>query len=425
MTQDQDDKIARAVSKAAGILIVAGLIFGLGAYAGRTNAWPLSAVRDAVGIVRSLILEGEVIPDARRAPAPQGASRDRVTVHDAAASMGAGHYALLGWDVAAGHYGLFFHDAAGTLLHTIPIDEMTFEPRAEHNSNAPHAMQMLPDGSVLVSFDWIGTVARLDACGVPIWQREGFYHHSFEPAADGGIWTWWGELTAYGQIQDILKFDPETGEDMVRLSFTEDVVMRDAASALLYSFLPGARFTPDDRDPRDIFHPNDAEELMPEMAAAFPMFEAGDLMLSIRELDLVTVIDPATGETKWSQQGPWLKQHDPDFLPDGTISVYNNSRFRANSSIMVIDPATREVTNPIPALDVPFKSAFRGKHQYLPNGNILITIPEQGQVLEVAPPGTVAVEFNNPAAREGFNEDIVNAKWYPPGYFETLPACEG
>ncbi|MEL7300207.1 MAG: arylsulfotransferase family protein [Pseudomonadota bacterium] len=425
MAENQGDRIARAISRGAGLLIIAGLIYALGARAERNDAWPLSSVRDATTIITGLIRDGEVIPPGRRVPAPAGAPRERVTFHDAGAAVGEGHYALLGWDVAAGHYGLFFHAIDGTLLHTTPIDEMSFDARAEHNSNAPHAMQMLPDGSVLVSFDWLGTVARLDACGNPVWQREGFYHHSFEPAADGGIWTWWGELTAYGQIQDILKFDPETGEDITRISFTEDVVMRDAQSALLYSFLPGAAFTPDDENPLDIFHPNDAEELLPEMADAFPMLAAGDLMLSIRELDLVTIIDPETGETKWSQQGPWLKQHDPDFLPDGTISVYNNSRFRPNSSIMVIDPTTREVTNPIPGLDVPFKSAFRGKHQHLPNGNILITIPEQGQVLEVTADGAVAVEFNNPAAREGFNEDIVNAKWYAPGYFETLPACGG
>ena len=422
---DRGDRIAQLVSRGAGLVIIAGGIYAFGAITALSNSWPWSSLTNSISIVSSLIRDGEVIPPGRRVPAPAGAATERVTIHSPDAAMGDGYYALLAWDVGAGHYGLFLHDAAGELLHTIPIDERSFDDRAEHNSNAPHAMEMLSDGSVLVSFDWLGSVARLDACGAPVWLREGYYHHSFAPSADGGMWTWYGEGSAYGQIQDILKFDPLTGDDMVRISFTEDVIMRDAGTALAYSFLPGYAFTPDDADPRDIFHPNDAEELMPEMAAAFPMFEAGDLMLSIRELDLVTVIDPETGETKWSQQGPWLKQHDPDFLPDGTISVYNNSRFRPNSSIIVMDPKTRTVSNPIPGLKVPFKSAYRGKHQYLPNGNILITIPEQGQALEVVPGGEVALEFNNPAAKEGYNEDVVNAKWLPSDFFDTLPSCSG
>ena len=53
-------------------------------------------------------------------------------------------------------------------------------------------MEVLPDGSVLVGFDWVGLAARLDACGSAIWVRDGFYHHSFSPSADGGIWTWFG-----------------------------------------------------------------------------------------------------------------------------------------------------------------------------------------------------------------------------------------
>lgn len=57
------------------------------------------------------------------------------------------------------------------------------------------------------------------------------------------------------------------------------------------------------------------------MAAAFPEFAAGNLPISLREPNLVTVIAPNTGLVKWWQNGPWIKQHDPDFESDGTISV--------------------------------------------------------------------------------------------------------
>jgi hypothetical protein len=411
------------LSLASGLVLLCLVCAAVGFWIGNKKVWPYDQLRESYQIARSLVVYGKVLGDGLRFKAPPGVSRVPAVLHDPGKAMGEGHYALLGWDSTTESYAVRLYDGTGTLAHTWPVDEMSFSERAEHRQNAPHAMEVLRDGSVLVSFDWLGVMARLDPCGKALWHRYGFYHHSFSPAADGGIWTWYGEKTAYGQIQDILKFDPITGADRVRISLNRDVIMRTPESALMFSMTPNFRFVPDDQNPRDILHPNDVEELLPEMAAAFPMFEAGDLMLSIRELNMVAVIAPS-GELKWVQQGPWLKQHDPDFEPDGRISVFNNSGARPPSSIMTINPTTRRVVNPLPERSVSFYTRFRGKHQLLPNGNRLITIPEQGQVIEVTPEGTVALEFNNVSADDpAFNEDLVNAKWYPDGFFDSLPSC--
>lgn len=411
------------VSVLSGLALMALVCFGVGLSVAHYKIFPYYQIITVVNIAQSLFQHGEVIGEGRRFEAPAGAARALATVHDTDAAMGEGHYALLGWDVGLGSYAVRLHDAAGAVAHTWPIDEMSFSGLPEHRQNAPHAMEVLADGSVLVSFDWIGLIARVNACGEAIWVREGFYHHSFAPSADGGIWTWYGEKSAYGQIQDILKFDPETGEDIARISFKDGVVTRSRDTALAFSMYPDFPFVPDDENPRDIFHPNDVEELLPELAPAFPQFEAGDLMLSIRELDLVAVISPV-GELKWTKYGPWLKQHDPDFEPDGRISVYDNSRFRPRSAIMTIDPVTMEVTDALTGFDGPFKSGYRGKHQLLPNGNRLLTIPEQGQAIEVTPDGKVVVEFNNITGETSkFNEDMVNAKWLPDDFFDTFPSC--
>ncbi len=407
----------------SGVILLAGLCFAVGMGVAHYRTFPYPQLQEAVRVAKSLIRHGEIIGDGRRMVPPAGAPRDLATVHDAQSAIGRGHYAIFGWDSGLGTYSVRLHDAAGGLAHVWPIDEMSFSDRPEHRQNAPHAMLVLEDGSVVVSFDWVGLMARVDACGNAEWVKEGFYHHSFSRAADGGIWTWYGEKTGYGQIQDIVKFDPETGDVVTRLSFTQDVIMRSPDSALAFSMHPDFPFVADEDGPADIFHPNDVEELLPEMAAAFPQFEAGDLVLSIRELDMIAVISPQ-GEIKWIKQGPWLKQHDPDFEPDGRISVYNNSRLRPRSSIMVVDPVTGAVENATQGLQAPFKSAYRGKHQLLPNGNRLITIPEQGQAIEITPDGAVAVEFNNVAGdAPQFNEDLVNARWVPDGFFDAMPSC--
>jgi hypothetical protein len=410
-------------SVASGLLLLALISAAFGFVVGDRKIWPFAKIKETQAILKSLATHGEVVAEGRQHRAPAGASREPAALHNPAAAIGEGHYALMGWDAARGAYSVFLRDAAGELVHTWPIDEMAISDKAEHRQNAPHAMAVLADGSLVVSFDWLGLMARLDACGNALWSREGFFHHAFSPAADGGMWAWYGEGTAYGQIQTIVKFDPMTGEDMARIDFNKDVVMRSPASALIFSMLPSQTFTPDDRKPRDIFHPNDVEELFPEMAAAFPQFEAGDLLLSIRELDMLLVIAPS-GEIKWHQRGPWLKQHDPDFEPDGRISVYDNRRFRTRSSIVIIDPKTLEVEDAIPNFHGAFKSEYRGKQQLLPNGNRLITIPEQGQVIEIATDGSVVMEFDNVSASSpDFNEDLVNARWLPSGFFTARPSC--
>ncbi|MDX1292332.1 MAG: hypothetical protein R3265_05960, partial [Hyphomonas sp.] len=71
-----------------------------------------------------------------------------------------------------------------------------------------------------------------------------------------------------------------------------------------------------------------------------------------------------------------------------------------------------------------FKSEFRGKHEHLPNGNMLLTIPEQGQIYEVTRGGDVVLEINNVLAKAPqWNEDVANAKWYPDDFLTEIPAC--
>ena len=214
-----------------------------------------------------------------------------------------------------------------------------------------------------------------------------------------------------------------TGEELLRIAFTEDVVTRDEQTALLFSMQPDFPFVPDNKRPKDIFHPNDVEELSPELASAFPQFDAGDILVSIRNYDMIAVLSPK-GDIKWHHRGPWLQQHDPDFEPDGRIALYNNAPTSPRSFIYAIDPKTGEVEDLLPNLSVPFKSKRRGKHQQLPNGNRLITVPEQGQAIEVTADGVLAAEFNNVLEKNlAYNEDLVNAKWLPADYFSTVPQC--
>ena len=51
-------------------------------------------------------------------------------------------------------------------------------------------------------------------------------------------------------------------------------------------------------------------------------------MISLRNYNLLFVVDPDTWKVKWYQIGPWRRQHDPEFNGDGTITVFNNNTYR-------------------------------------------------------------------------------------------------
>ena len=147
---------------------------------------------------------------------------------------------------------------------------------------------------------------------------------------------------------------------------------------------------------RDPFHANDVEILGPDLADAFPMFEAGDIMISLRTPNLVAVLDPESLKVKWWQHGPWHRQHDPDFQPDGTITVFDNRLDFGHSQIVRIDPKTREWTRLFRGSDeIPFYTRTRGQHQVLANGSLLLTSTNSGRALEISPDGKLVWEFQN------------------------------
>ncbi|HEY7640240.1 MAG TPA: arylsulfotransferase family protein [Steroidobacteraceae bacterium] len=412
----------------------AAVLLGLGAFAygiavERRQLWPYDLTQSAYVAARSLMLYGELVPQGRRVHAPRGAAREVFKIYDASA-MADGYYVFVGWNNPRRVYAAWLYDRTGKLLHTWSWDYLSLDPDGPLNRvDIPHAFYVLADGSIVAGFDHGDVVARLDACSKPVWLKHAIYHHSFEAADDGTLWTWKGEGTPYGHYDSLLNFDPVTGKELREIRLVDDVIKRMGPAAIVFGVRPDYRFQHFDRDPQDketmdIFHGNDVEPLHAAMAPAFPMFEAGDLLISLRTINLVAVIDPDDYRVKWWSTGPWIGQHDPDFVSDGKISVYNNNTHRGRSEILKIDPATREISNELFAGGTRFYSGYMGRHQYLPNGNVLIAVPEEGRAIEVSSNGRMVMQFNNIArGKQGYNDVVSNALWLPADYFAAVPNC--
>jgi hypothetical protein len=420
----------RRIQFACIIFLIAISAFGGGLAVARYETWPFRWIQASTQAVESLIEFGAILPEGRRVKAPALASRERFTVHAREPALD-GYVALLGSDDAAGQYAAWLYDVNGNLLHRWPINYLALDPGGPSTGEySPHAFDVLEDGSALVSFDGGDVMARVDACGKPIWVKEGIFHHALSRADDGTYWVWRADGSHYAQFHYLTNFEVATGRTLREIGLIEDVIRPLGPHAAIFGVRHDHAFRrissdPESRAAVDFFHPNDVDILRADLAPSFPGFATGDLLLSFREIDLVAVLDPASGRLRWWSHGPWIYQHDPDFTADGRISVYSNNSSRGRSEILKIDPRTRRVTNELYRGALSFYSASMGTHQYLPGGSVLITVPDEGRVLVSSAAGDLQVEINNISANAPeYNEHVENAIWLPADYFERLPACD-
>lgn len=268
-----------------------------------------------------------------------------------------------------------------------------------------HGAALLPDGDVVFNFDRYG-LQRLDRCGDLVWKLPYMTHHAVFVSDDGHFWVP-GIRYHAEPVPSLPGMAPPFEEDTFLEIKPDGKVLREVSllelfyanelEALLFA---NGQATIDPGSHGDLLHLNDIEILSKSDAAAFPLFEAGDIMLSLRNLNLVMVIDPATEAVRWTQTGPWIRQHDPDFLPDGRIMVFDNRRDESGrqvfggSRILAIDPATREIQTLYEGSEeAPFFSNVKGKQQLLANGDVLITEAEGGRAFEVTPDGRIVWSY--------------------------------
>ncbi len=312
-------------------------------------------------------------------------------------------------------------DETGVEVHEWPIHYDALDDEKQPQNVMLHGMEVFEDGSLAVTFDSGRAVARVDSCGEPMWNTNGRYHHSLNRDGQGSIMSWRDEF--------IVWIDEETGEETRTLGLRTDIMT--ALDGEQQAYLDIRTRTPENADEEmryleDPFHPNDVEPLRAEMADAFPMFEEGDLLISLREINLVAVVDPDSGVMKWWQHGPWMKQHDPDFEADGTITIYDNATTTGSSKIRRINPADGSMSIDFEGSEeVPFYSWRRGKHQTLPNGNLLLTEAEHGRVLVVDPQGNPVWDRHMVWDADS-NVIITEARHVPENFFtDGVPSCDG
>ena len=302
--------------------------------------------------------------------------------------------------------GIRVIDFTGKVLHHWDTNPRALFPFKKIPRNTyVHGSYLFPNGDVLFNIEYGGLI-RMNSCGEVMWTLDYATHHSVTPDEQGNFWVSgyksvkkgdkrveeFPELVVPFGEETMLQVSPE-GEILNEISVL-DALYNSEYKHLLWHY-KRLKF-----NFGDILHMNDVEALSTSMADGYELFEAGDLVVSLKYISAVAVISPQ-GEIKWLSAGDFTDQHDPDFEGDGWISVFDNrldgsreGTSLGGSSIRAVNPATGEI-RPLYPTDTKqkFYTPAGGKHQLLENGNRLITEAQAGRVFEVAPGGEIVWEW--------------------------------
>lgn len=276
-------------------------------------------------------------------------------------------------------------------------------PTTDWHSTLNGAM-LLPDGSVV--FNLFGVI-KLDRCGNLVWKVPKMAHHSIEPSNDGGFWVG-GKNYIYSKSKHPPIQTPYEEDTILKISSDGsieheisilDILWKNKLLSILFSnnraFHPNAEL--------DVIHLNDIEELPIQLEHAFPMLKTGDLLVSLRQTNMIMIVDPNTELVKWHRVGPWIQQHDADYQDDGTITVFDNAydgtedgRLFGGSKIISVDPSSGNIETLFGMQNHErMYTASQGDHQIFQNGNILMAEAEAGRIIEVDNSGNIVWEYIN------------------------------
>jgi len=338
-------------------------------------------------------------------------------------------------------YGTF--DFKDTLHGAIMLDQEANLVKTWHTSQEksdwhfskdenvyPQGFEMLSNGSIITEYNRGSSMVKYNYCGDLIWRIRGDFHHSITSDDGDTFWAWgdYGAKTAGGESSyknSLLKINNRNGKLEKEISISEimdanpdidifGVVQLDANghSEWISEKYGGS------------WHGNDIEPLSAELAEYYPMFNEGDLLVSLRSPNLFFIVDPESLKVKWWSQGLTRRQHDPDWNDRGTITVFNNNMNRGYSSIVEIDPKTYDYEKLLDGERYNFYTVMKGTHQLLDNGGILISSDQQGRAFGVNDQGEIIFEFQNIYnGQENENLLVSRVIFIPEEFFNNLPEC--
>ena len=275
---------------------------------------------------------------------------------------------------------------------------------------------LLPDGELLAMFQGTGLI-KLDRDSNLVWAAPVAAFNDFFIEPDGRVLVLHKEARV---IPEINPAEPVLEDFIAELTPDGELVGR-ASLLELFRRPPWDSLLAGMADAGDILHSNTVTRLEAagglDPGAAAPAagetpFAAGNLLVSLRNVDVLGVLDASATRVLWGQRGPWAAQHEPVLLANGNLLLFDNMGGPGESTrVLEIEPSSGEIVWSYgEAEGEALVSPEGGTVARLPNGNTLITASESGRAIELDPSGRVVWEYLSPY-RAGPQNELVASLW--------------
>lgn len=273
------------------------------------------------------------------------------------------------------------------------------------------ACHLYPNGDLLAVLHGVQKTAvgyglvKLDKDSNVIWSYPAGIHHSVDVAPDGTIYTVQHEtvnsmpaslqfIPAPCLVDSLVALNPDGTLKGKPIPVLE--AFRDSPYAVHLRSLEPSKKQANQSDPltltrfdeelrkQDTVHTNTIQILSPAMANKFPDWKAGQLLITLRNLDSIAVVDPERRSVIWAARGPWMGLHDAQFLENGNLLLFDNLGLANGSRVLEYEPRTQAFPWTYSGENWgAFFTIERGMCQRLPNGNTLVVNSKVGEILEV------------------------------------------
>lgn len=311
-----------------------------------------------------------------------------VTLHDTELAQAGLNLVLSAHEAAA-----TLCDMEGRVLHEWRFPFQNLVPEEQRfGSDFWRRVHLLPDGSLLALWDRLGLI-KIDRDSELQWSLLGDFHHDLDVTADGTIWV----LTREDHMLPRFSEELATVEDFITRVSPDGELL--GSMSLLAAFEDSVydSFLKKARAGGDIFHTNTLEILEGEVAQHSPLFGPGKALISLRDLDVIAIVDLESGLVEWASAGMWHGQHEPVVLDNGNLLLFDNMGHYGRSKVIEFEPFSQRIVWAFEGNEQnDFSSRLCGSNQRLPNGNTLITESLRGRAFEVTPAGQIVWRWVSP-----------------------------
>lgn len=317
----------------------------------------------------------------------------------------------------------YLMDMSGAVLHTWSRPEGDW-----------HDVEVLENGDLLVA-ERDGMLLRLDWASRVEWASDRRYHHDVTVAQTGDIYalTWdvlqipCGDSTIpiVNDYVTILAPDGTVKQDISMFELFGDWITEEERD-MIREHMNNAKSAGETVEVKpqtifDVFHTNTVDILEESVEG---VARQGDLLICIRNLDMVAIIGVSGNQAVWRLDRDDLdKPHQPGMV-GGNILVFDNGAERGYSRVLEINALTGETIweyegDPRES----FFSQTRGGCQRLPNGNTLIAESNEAHVFEVTPKGEIVWEFYGTEVKKALRRrrPIYRMTRLAPDYLSLIP----